>query len=206
MSGNNANWLDGINLKVELIPADRPNRPGTHIRPTYVTIHNTDNTDKGADANANSTFVRYEGNYEHNGKIHWVSWHYTVDDRIAIRQLPDNEKGWHAGANGNRSSIAIEICMQQGIDQPAANERAARLAAYLLVEHNLAIGALATHKHWTGKQCPSLLLAGTSWADFVAMVDSYMLAMTGRTKDGVAVRTADPFRFRGGMCWMGHEE
>ena len=47
------------------------------------------------------------------------SWHYTVDDIKVIKQLPINEKGWHAG-KGNSSSIGIEICMHEGIDQEQA--------------------------------------------------------------------------------------
>src|SRR5690606_486707 len=127
------------------------NRPGTQMTPTRITIHNTDNTDKGADAHAHSSFVRKTGYYIYKGEKRWVSWHYTVDDRVAIRQLPDRECGMHAGSSaGDESSIGIEICMQQGVDQVAANRRAAQLAAYLLEEHGMSQGAVVRHQHWSG--------------------------------------------------------
>lgn len=198
---NSALLLDSINLKVELIPSDRPNRPGTLIQPTYITIHNTDNSSKGADANAHSKFVRYTGYYESNEKKHYISWHYTVDDRVAIRQLPDTEKAWHAGTEtGNASSIAIEICMQQGIDQAAANQRAAELTAFLLNEHRLPITAVVPHQHWSGKHCPSLLL-GEEWPIFIAMVEHLLTALTGEV-DTLELPAA--FEFKPDMCW--HKE
>ena len=201
MSSIAANWLDKINLKVELIPEDRPNRPGTSIRPTHVTIHNTSNTNRGADANAHSRFVRYTGYYEHNGKKNWVSWHYTVDDRVAIRHLPDTEKGWHAGENGNAKSIAIEICMHQGINQPAANERAACLTAWLLNEHGLGVDAVVKHQHWTGKRCPALLISDAHWADFISMVKACTEAIK-RSGDGISGSSLpDGVSFQGAMCW-----
>lgn len=198
---NSALLLDSINLKIELIPPNRPNRPGTAIRPSYITIHNTDNASKGADANAHSNFVRYTGYYELNGKKHYISWHYTVDDRVAIRQLPDNEKAWHAGTEmGNVSSIAIEICMQQGIDQAAANQRAAQLTAFLLNEHQLPVTAVVPHQHWSGKHCPSLLL-GEGWPKFIAMVEQLFTALTSEID---TLELPGAFEFKPDMCW--HED
>ena len=72
--------LQLIALSEELVPAGKGNRPGTKIAPKFVTIHNTSNTNPGADARAHSRFVRKTGFYMINGKQNWVSWHYTVDD------------------------------------------------------------------------------------------------------------------------------
>lgn len=196
-------WLELINLKEELVPQGRHNRPGTALTPSRVTIHNTNNTDIGADANRHSLFVRTNGYQEYKGQKRSVSWHYTVDDRLAIRQLPDHERGKHAGSGtGNGTSIGIEICMQQGIDQQAANQRAAQLAAYLIVEHGMESDALVQHRHWSGKPCPSLLLDDAAWSKFCRLVSGYVehLRPSGNKHDD-PVPLPDPFVFRGGMCW-----
>jgi N-acetylmuramoyl-L-alanine amidase CwlA len=159
-----------LNLSVELIGEGRPNRPGDAIRPTHITIHNTDNPNPGADAKAHSRFVRNTGFYlDNNGNRNDVSWHFTVDDAVAIQQLPMDELGYHA-KRGNGKSVGIEVCMHRGIDQARANERASLLVAALMKELAVPIERVVTHKHWTGKACPSRLLnqaqEGAIWAAF----------------------------------------
>lgn len=147
-----------LNLSLAFIGEDRPNRPGTPIRPRFITIHNTANPHPGADAEAHARFVRERGFYRlASGRKRHVSWHFTVDDRRVIKHLPISERAIHAGP-GNATSIGIEICMHEGIDQPAADLRAERLAAVLM--HDLGLGpeAVVPHAHWTGKRCPLLLL------------------------------------------------
>jgi N-acetylmuramoyl-L-alanine amidase CwlA len=144
-------------ISEELIAPGRPNRPGTKINPTYITIHNTANSNEGADADAHSRFVRNKGYYDWKGKKRWVSWHFTVDDTEIIKQLPLNEAAYHAG-KGNSVSIAIEQCMHQGIDTGAADERLCQLVAALCEAHSIPTSKIVPHKHWTGKNCPVLLL------------------------------------------------
>lgn len=170
--------LNSINLTEDLIPKGKKNRPGTTIKVSSITIHNTDNEDKGADAKAHSAFVRNTGYYMINGKVNRVSWHYTVDDHVAIRQLPDDETAYHAGPNANSSSIAMEICMNKDINQTVADDRAARLAALLLHDNGLTIEKMVTHKKWTGKECPVLLLPKEKWTAFQAAARGYLEALT----------------------------
>ena len=165
-----------LNLSEELIPSGKRNRPGTKIKPAFITIHNTDNVKAGADATAHSSFVRKTGHYvnKKTGKVTWVSWHYTVDDKRVIQHLPIKERGYHAGTDGNGRSVAIEICMHKGIDQEAAFLRAARLVAALLHDLKLKDTAVVTHQSWTSKACPQLLLdkgkAGAKWSKFLDLV------------------------------------
>ena len=147
-----------LNLKVELVPEGRPNRSGRIISANFITMHNTSNPHAGADANAHSRFIREKGFYKlKSGKTNFVSWHYTVDEKMVIKHLPVNERAIHAG-KGNGKSIAIEVCMHKGIDQDAANLRAARLVAALSHDLNIPKSNIKPHKHWTGKNCPILLL------------------------------------------------
>lgn len=168
--------IQSLNLTTELVPIGRPNRNQRRLVPTSVTIHNTSNAAKGANAARHSRFVRETGFYKlKSGKINWVSWHVTVDDGRAIQQLPFTERAIHAG-DGNGSSFGIEVCMHADNDQPAANRRAAMLAAILLHDMGQTVDAgLRTHKSWTGKACPVLLLP--QWNAFKAQVQAALDAI-----------------------------
>jgi N-acetylmuramoyl-L-alanine amidase len=167
-----------INIKEELISLDKPNRKGSTIIPTKITIHNTSNNGSGANAQAHSKFVRNTGYYWVTNKEgiktkNWVSWHYTVDDKMAIRHLPHIELSLHAGKEANNQSISIEVCMHKEINQKEANEKAAQLVALLCHDLSLSIENVVTHKHWTGKNCPIILLQ--EWDSFVALANDYLV-------------------------------
>lgn len=160
----------------KMIPKGRPNRPGYSMQPKYITIHDTANPSKGADALAHARFLQTTTQKS--------SWHYTVDDQRIVQHLPVSESAWHAGdganGTGNRSSIGIEICENEGIDRQKAEERAAELVAYLLQRLGLPLEAVVPHKHWSGKNCPHLLLP--RWGEFIAGVKGklaeYQLAVS----------------------------
>jgi N-acetylmuramoyl-L-alanine amidase len=177
---------DLLKLEVDLIPKGNHNRPGVAIAPKFITIHNTDNTDPGADAHAHARYLNKTGYYIHNGMKIWTSWHYSVDDVRVVNHLPVNEEGYHAHQQANMSSVGIEICMNKGIDQAAANLRAARLVAALLYDLGIGIDALRKHQDWTGKQCPRLLLGPTEWQGFKNMVSGALKVTEGPRGDFVA--------------------
>lgn len=156
-------------VEVELIAKGRKNRPGTPLKPLSITIHNTDNPNPGAGAKAHSKFIRETGYYMLNGKQHWISWHYVVDDKFIVQNIPVSEQAWHAGP-GNASSIGIEICMNAGMNVEAAYRNAAALVATMVTDLGLTASDIVTHQSWTGKNCPSVLLQGNSWNRFLAMV------------------------------------
>jgi N-acetylmuramoyl-L-alanine amidase len=166
--------MANLNLKQELISPGRHNRPGTRIRPTSITIHNTDNADPGANASAHSRFVRETGYYMLHGKKHWVSWHCTVDGTQMIQQVPFDEMAYHAGGDANQTSIAIEICMNSDGNQAAADENAVNLTAALMRDLGIDIDHIRPHQFWTGKNCPVLLLdnghPGQKWRNFLNRV------------------------------------
>jgi N-acetylmuramoyl-L-alanine amidase CwlA len=148
-----------LNLKVDFIPAGASNRSGRPLTPAFITVHNTANADRGADALMHARYMKGA-----DARQRQVSWHFSVDDHQCVQSLPLNERGMHAGTGlGNASSLGIEICENAGIDQATANGRAALLVAALLRRFGLSITHVVPHKHWSGKQCPHLLLdaAGT---------------------------------------------
>lgn len=163
-----------LNLKTDFIPAGARNRSGRPLTPTFITIHNTANASKGANA---LMHARYLKGSEAQQRL--VSWHFTVDDVQCVQHLPLHERGMHAGtALGNAQSIGIEICENVGIDQPAANQRAALLTAALLSRLNLSVSHVVPHQHWSGKKCPHLLLdANGTIKNFLALVKVELAAL-----------------------------
>lgn len=145
--------LRTLNVTVDLIPATNSNRPGTAITVGYITIHNTDNANRGADAQAHARYVKGADARERK-----VSWHYTVDDQRCFQHLPLAEMGWHAGNRANGRSVAIEICENEGIDQEAAIDRACLLTAVLMKKLNVPATKVVSHQHWTRKNCPHVIL------------------------------------------------
>lgn len=160
----------GTPFKIDLIPkSNTTSRPQYYMKPEYITIHNTGN--KNADAKANSEYVDKTANY--------VSWHFTVDDKVIIQELPINENGWHAGdgkdGTGNRKSIGIEICEYEGIDWEKAKNNACKLIKFLIknVKTLKGIDCIVPHQHWSGKYCPHKIL-DEGWDKFIERVKKYM--------------------------------
>lgn len=157
-----------MNIVKDYIPTGRANRPGKKITPRYITIHETDNTKKGAGAKNHADYLK--GN---DAASRPVSWHFTVDDKEIIQHLPTNEMGYHAGDGrngpGNTQSIAIEICVNSDGDFEKAVQNAVWLVKKLMAEHNIPINRVVPHKHWTGKNCPRLLLP--RWSEFLNLVE-----------------------------------
>lgn len=158
-------------IKQSFIPVGRYNRP-RHANPcNYITIHDTGNYDKGADAYRHSEYLKNPSTKE--------SWHYTVDDREIYQHLPDSESAYHAGdgaGKGNRQSIGIEICVNSDGNLYAAADRAALLTAYLMEKHGIPIGNVVQHNHWYNKDCPHTIRSGVpcTWQEFLKKAEEYM--------------------------------
>lgn len=133
----------------------------------YITIHETGNTDRGANA-------ENHGRYINNGSS--VTWHYTVDDKEIVQHYEDTRQCWHAGdgkGKGNSESIGIEICVNSDGNFNKAVDNATALIKMLMEKHNIPITNVVQHNHWSGKNCPSNLRCGTkgiTWNDFLNKV------------------------------------
>lgn len=179
---------NGVVIKEKMIPgAQRPgkllNTPN-HI-PTTITIHNTDDINEAAGTNDAEQYARAT----FNGNMRDVMVHYYIDETDCWHILPNNEIGYHAGDysnknGGNWTSLSVEIVeydltkvaekdkAKAAADNKAAEDRGARLAAYLLYAYGLGIEALVTHQHWNGKYCPAYILP--HWDGFKALVGKYL--------------------------------
>jgi N-acetylmuramoyl-L-alanine amidase len=151
-----------------LLPKGRKHgRPGYKMTATSVTVHDTANAKAGADAEAHAKYL--EGG-------RGLSWHFTVDADSIVQHLPIDEQGWHTGTNaGNTTSIGVEVCEYP--DTPDGRARRARAednAAWFvarLLHENKSLARVVTHKSWSGKNCPRVLLP--RWDGFLAAVARY---------------------------------
>nr|MDH3076434.1 N-acetylmuramoyl-L-alanine amidase [Bacillus velezensis] len=151
-----------VKITKDFIPVGHHNRPGYAMDPAYITVHNTANTARGANA---TMHARYEKNPETP-----TSWHFTVDEKEIYQHLPLNENGWHAGdgnrGTGNRKSIGIEICENSDGDFEKAVSNAQWLIKKLMKEQGISLANVVPHQHWSGKYCPRKLL--DRWDSFKA--------------------------------------
>lgn len=150
-----------------------------------VTIHETGNYNKNANAKSHNTYMHVNG-----GKNNQVSYHYVVDDVEAYHLIPDDEVAWHAGdggdGKGNNETIAIEICVNPECDKAKARENAMWLTAKILKDHGInqvidgtidkINGNLFQHNTFSSyrKNCPEIIRNNGLWSEFVAGVDKYL--------------------------------
>ena len=113
--------LREVNVRVDLIPAGRVGRTWHRpMKPRYITIHSTQNYSGNAYNHALALkrgalrATRRPG----GNRIGYLTWHFTVQDDVAIQHLPCREQGEHADFDGpgNNYSIGIEMCEHRGND------------------------------------------------------------------------------------------
>lgn len=159
--------IDGIRIKIAIVqPKGLPNvRTMTKMREVIgITNHNTANT---APTAGDEAHARYLQNVE-NADSAYVSVHFFVDDDSITQCVPIDELCYHAGdgsGDGNRKTIAIEICENRNYEK--AEENAQKLnAALLLTYPHLKV---FKHQDWSGKFCPRKILARPNgWQEFTA--------------------------------------
>ena len=185
-----------VNVKKSYIPKGRHARKYKRtLRPKYITIHSTQNFSSGADAwrhckALNNGKLRA---YKRKGgnRIGYLTWHYTVDQNVAVQHLPCNEQGEHADFDGpgNNTSLAIEMCEHRGNNRSATIERTAKLTAWLMKEYNIPLRRVVPHYHWARKglskphkNCPHFLLdngrPGAKWQWYLAKVNKHYKSIT----------------------------
>jgi N-acetylmuramoyl-L-alanine amidase len=134
-----------------VLPADE--------HPRYITIHSTQNYTGNA---YNHALALKRGALRANkrpggNRIGFLTWHFTVQDDIAVQHLPCREQGEHADFDGpgNNYSIGIEMCEHRGNDIALTIDRTAKLAAYLMRAYNIPLSNIRAHYHWERKGLPT---------------------------------------------------
>ena len=157
-----------LKVRQQLI-SNLKNTSGTGNPGTYLTIHQTDNWAKGANAAAHANLQSRKGSS--------ATWHWQVDDREAVQSYAENVKCWHAGdgaGKGNMASIAIEFCVNSDGNYDKTFDNAAQLAAQILKRNGIPLSNMVQHNHWSGKNCPAIIRNRGEWQKFVNLVSKYL--------------------------------
>ena len=153
-----------MKIRQQLV-ASRAKTWGEGSARTSITVHETANTSRGANAAAHA-------NLQSRGNVRQASWHYQVDDKEIVQSFPDTVKCWHAGSStGAANSIAIEVCVNSDGDYDKALANAAWLVAHLREKYGLGRKDVKQHHDWTGKNCPTKLRASGRWSEFRKATD-----------------------------------
>lgn len=156
----------------------------------FITVHETDNTNYGADAEAHSKLL-------HRG-VYGASWHYTVDDKRVIQHFNDNVSCWHGGNYAsNTTSIGIEICVNSDGNYKKAVNNAIELIKVLMKRHGIGIDKVVQHNHWTGKHCPRRLREGShgvTWASLKQSIQGSVKPPVNNPSDDIDVLVRDTIR------------
>jgi N-acetylmuramoyl-L-alanine amidase CwlA len=120
--------------------------------PIGVTIHNTD-----VISVSGTTMSEQYTRATLNGNMGTVRVHFYVDGTEAWQNLPLHWQSWHCGqkgksdnaksVQGNAQTISIE-CIMGSVNDIAAEDNCAKLAAYILNKFGLGIENLYTHNYW----------------------------------------------------------
>ena len=154
-----------VEIRQDFIPAGSIARPMTNNARKYITVHETANTAKGANAESHARYAKQIKTR--------TSWHYTVDDQIIYQHIPDNEKSYSTDNQiANENSIAIEICVNSDGDFVKAKQNAIWLIWELMKKYNIPIANVRSHYSWTGKNCPTNILKG-GWEHFISEIKNY---------------------------------
>lgn len=166
-----------INLKISLVDKANYARKCPYVmkKPKYIIIHNAGTNGDPSAEQLNKSMNNQE----------YKSWHFSVDESMAVEGLPLNRNNFSCGdganGDGNRNGIAIEICRDMSSSDDVANRAEANgalLAAILLKKYGLSVkDGLKKHQDFlmtdgTYKYCPHRIL-DNGWDEFVAKVESY---------------------------------
>ena len=146
--------INGIKVNKQLI--DINYSQGVTINPKYIVIHDTDNRQAGANAMANRNYFANHPNAK-------ASAHYIIDEVNIIQALEDTWKGWHVGDGNNpninnSTTIAIELCVNEGNDFDKTLENGVQLTKYLMNKYNIPAENVVMHRDASGKTCSRMMI------------------------------------------------
>ena len=127
----------------------------------YIVIHDTANTDSGANAEAHYRYF--------NGGDRQASAHYFVDDKEIVQLVEDFNASWHCGDGGgaygitNHNSIGVEICVNCNGDYGKAVNNTVDLVKLLMNKYNIPIDRVVRHYDASRKICPQSM-SDNNWA------------------------------------------
>src|SRR5690625_1634027 len=155
-----------VKIRKNIVPKEKAKKVtyGGRNTKTYIVIHETDNTNKKANADAHARL-------QAGGNSRAASWHYQVDDKEVVQSFADSVQCWAAGnQHYNKHGIQVEICVNSDGDFKKAVNNAIKLTKHLMDKHNVPLKHVIRHHDASGKNCPRNLINGSkgiTWDDFV---------------------------------------
>lgn len=134
-----------------------------------VTVHQTANLSKGANARMHANLQK---------RVGWAqsSWHWTVDETQAIQSFKHSWSAWHASTKeGNTTSIGVELCVHKDGNYKKTIQNGAYLVAWILHHEGLGLNDVLRHYDWCQKWCPAQIMdgkEGIDWPTFKQMVET----------------------------------
>lgn len=164
-----------VAIKKQLAPVKAGvNGYGYGNKKKFLTIHQTGNTNKGANAQMHANL---------QSRVYGASWHWQIDDKEAIQSFEHTYQCWHASdgrGDGNSNSIGIEGCINSDGNYVQSVKNMAELAAKILKDEGIPIENMRQHHDFdtkNRKNCPAQIRAGKdgiNWNKFVQMVKDNM--------------------------------
>lgn len=148
----------------KLIRYNYSSRCGAEIK--YIIIHDTGNTNKGANALAHYHYF--------NGGNRKASAHYFVDEERIVQTVEDFNSAWHCGDGKgkygitNSNSIGIEICINSDGNFENALINTYNLILHLIEKYNICNRNVLRHYDASRKICPGTMSLDNwgMWLDF----------------------------------------
>lgn len=157
-------FIEGIPVYKDILSTSLKNYPGYAMQADVIVIHETENHDKGANAEMHSRYLKNgAGGRE-------ASWHFTVDDKQIYWHIPLDKTGWHAGdgrnGRGNSRGIGIEHCENSDGDFKQTVLNGMALVRWIRKEVGKDL-PVEPHKKFSSfsKNCPSNILP--YWGQYV---------------------------------------
>jgi len=135
----------------------------------YIVIHETDNFNKGANANAHAR-AQFKGNLS-------TSVHFYCGSDGVYQAAELSKCCWAVGKTykairpimdaTNYNTINIEICVNEDGDYNVARQNAIELTKYLMAQENIPVERVIRHYDAKGKYCPRKMMDNEAlWASF----------------------------------------
>ena len=172
-------------VDTDAIKKKKPNyiEPAYQVKNTaeFITLHETDNPSFGADANAHAS-LQISGYSD--------AWHYQGDDKQVIQSWDESVSCYHAGDGtsnnglGSKTSVAYELCVNEGIDTAKSRAVAEEFFADWLFARKRGVDRIKIHKDWSGKNCPQKIIDEGYFPTFKANVQKRLDKLNNKTSLG----------------------
>lgn len=145
----------------EFLPTKEDKRSGIKMKARYITIHETDNENKGSSA----FFYARLGN-----KNQVMPWHYIVDDSDIIYQVNHlDEVAFQIDdlrSTCNMNSVGISLCVNKGSVFRRTRYNAIQLVIFLKKKLNIPLGNVYPRHKWDKSGNPKKILS-MGWHHFI---------------------------------------